>query len=206
MNPFITIIIPSLGRNSLDQAIESICNQETSQKWETIIVYDRSVEQIIEHRDFRIRSFYPEISGDQGALRNVGIAFARTKWIGFLDDDDTLTSDYVETIFNASHLFDVVRFWPTGASKLDLEIFRARGTYAYVAGITWAAKRDILFKNPFDTDGFGEDVRLIERLYHNPDINVGTIGNQLYNVKDSMKEKLLVPNGRLETKVIKWQE
>ena len=108
----ITFIIPSINRPSLINSIKSLLNQ-TNPNWECIIVYD-GVEGP-EFDDERIKTMKikkigkkGEGHGNAGLVRNEAIKIIETEWIAFLDDDDTINSNYVQTLFEKYLNFDFV--------------------------------------------------------------------------------------------------
>jgi glycosyltransferase involved in cell wall biosynthesis len=95
------IIIVYNGAEFLSDAIDSIIGQ-TTQGWELIIVDDGSTdssasiaEEYVAARPQQIRLVRHEDGRNHGmsAARNLGIAKARGKYIGFLDADDVWLSD-----------------------------------------------------------------------------------------------------------------
>ena len=131
--PLITFIIPTINRPSLRRSIDSLINQ-TFGNWRCILVFD-GVEKT-DFYDWRITSIsipktglFGSKHGQSGLVRNEGLKMAKTQWIGFLDDDDTLDKRYVETLFNKYFNYDVI-LWrmrykngsvapPKGNSKLE---------------------------------------------------------------------------------------
>jgi len=109
-NDYITIIIPSIGRETLKNSIQSLLNQ-TLNKWKAIIVYD-GCKNILDFdllNDIRI-SYYEIVKSNgiinqAGDVRNYGMQFVKSKWVGFLDDDDCLGKNYVEYFFKNCELF-----------------------------------------------------------------------------------------------------
>lgn len=95
----ITFIIPSIGKHTLQQTINSIENQ-TIVDWKAIIIFD-GVEPtlFIDNPKFSILKIDKNGVGKNGAgnVRNHGMKFVDTEWIAFLDDDDTIAPDYIET-------------------------------------------------------------------------------------------------------------
>jgi glycosyltransferase involved in cell wall biosynthesis len=98
----ITFIIPTIGKDTLKNSIESLENQ-TNQDWKAIIIFD-GLKPNIEITNPKITVLDVEKNGNggngAGAVRNYGMERVDTDWIGFLDDDDTLAPDYVETFYN----------------------------------------------------------------------------------------------------------
>lgn len=108
----ITFIIPSVNRPSLKKSVQSLLDQ-TNPNWECIIIYDGvDGEEFLDERikTIKIEKIGNSINngGQAGLVRNVGIKMVKTDWIGFLDDDDTISPYYVQTLFEKYTDFDVV--------------------------------------------------------------------------------------------------
>ena len=107
---YITIIIPSIGRETLKNSIQSLLNQ-TLNKWKAIIVYDgcKNILDLDLLNDRRLSYYEIEktngIINQAGDVRNYGMQFVKSKWVGFLDDDDFLGKNYVEYFFKNCELF-----------------------------------------------------------------------------------------------------
>ncbi len=96
MQEIITFIIPTIGRDTLLRTVNSLLNQ-SDPNWKAIVVCDGISN--ISFGDSRISSVNIEktgISNHAGAVRNFGIRMANTEWVAFVDDDDTLSSDYLK--------------------------------------------------------------------------------------------------------------
>ena len=101
---WITFIIPTIHRPTLRRAVRSLFEQ-TNPLWKAIIVFDgcQPDERVrAELSDVRIRILCIEKKGESnnsaGNVRNEGLALVDTEWVGFLDDDDILSSHYVECL------------------------------------------------------------------------------------------------------------
>lgn len=123
----INFVIPSLGRSTLTYSLKSLLDQ-TDPNWQCWVGFDGISEDQIEQKnlidDDRIHYLYfPEKlgasmhHGNAGLVRNSIISNIANdgKWIGFLDDDDTLSPYYVE-------LFNLEK----SASDFDCCVFRMR--------------------------------------------------------------------------------
>jgi glycosyltransferase involved in cell wall biosynthesis len=95
----ITFIVPTINRNSLNTAINSLLSQ-TNPNWNAIIVFDGI--PALNYNDDRISCIsIPKCgkSNHAGLVRNEAIKLVKTDWIGFLDDDDTIDKEYVNKFF-----------------------------------------------------------------------------------------------------------
>jgi glycosyltransferase involved in cell wall biosynthesis len=122
----ITFIIPTIGRTTLICTIESLLYQSV-RNWNAIIIFDGLKSTIDNIKDDRIKILEIEKTGNSingsGFVRNIGIKMANTKWIAFLDDDDTISQDYIETFYNELNLYpflDVLIF-RMGTQSVELE-------------------------------------------------------------------------------------
>lgn len=112
--PIISIIIPLYNQAAyVSSAIESVLGQSLSD-WELIIVDNGSEDGggaiAQSYSDPRIKLLnLPERSGGPGKPRNHGLNYAQGDWVLFLDADDTLESNHLET------LLDTAQEHPTAA-------------------------------------------------------------------------------------------
>ena len=112
----ITFIIPTIGRPTLQRTLDSI-RSNTNPSWEAIVMFD-GVEPTIKSGDGRIRIYRMNKVGVRnyaGRVRNYAISMASTPWVGFVDDDDTITPSYVSDLVD--HL---------SSSNPDVVIFRMK--------------------------------------------------------------------------------
>ena len=153
--PLITFIIPTQGtRDTLSRTLQSLLNQ-TDPEWLAIVVGDKTPDDfILPISDSRI-SFLKlnEKKGCNGNyagfVRNAGIDKVISPWIGFVDDDDSLTPDYVfivkEQELNTNLLIFKMKGGihhtpiPAGNSKYDLT--------AAGVGISFAVRKEFIDKN-----------------------------------------------------------
>jgi glycosyltransferase involved in cell wall biosynthesis len=161
----ITFIIPSITRESLTQSINSLINQ-TNPNWRCIIIYDGVDGKLF--NDPRIETINIDKIGGKssthgmsGLVRNEGLKLCKTEWIGFLDDDDTLHPDYVNTLFSKYYELDFI-IWRMKFS--DGLIIPRNDTISFAnVGISIAYKNkfDNLF---FDSNRDGEDFDFVKKL------------------------------------------
>lgn len=136
-----TFIIPSLDRPTLERAIDS-CRVQA---------------------EYLVGVDYQHVG--PAAMRNDLIRHAQTEWISFCDDDDTVTSDYVQ------RLNEEIEKNP----DVDLIYFRAYWaeyglmfpawpmTGGFGTGIFFSVKREIAMEFPF-LDEASEDQQFVDRI------------------------------------------
>jgi hypothetical protein len=117
---FISFIIPTIGRETLQRTVNSLLRQ-TDNDWNAIIIFD-GVEPNLQINDERLiiekidklgkiykHAKYGNIS-NAGFVRNTGFEFVDSEWIGFVDDDDIIYEDYVEKLKQEVDDFDLILF------------------------------------------------------------------------------------------------
>jgi glycosyltransferase involved in cell wall biosynthesis len=163
----ITFIIPSINRPSLLNAVKSLFFQ-TNPNWKCIIIYD-GVDGI-DFKDERIKILHiPKTglvgpsNGQSGLVRNKGIEICDTEWIGFIDDDDTINPNYVETLFNKYNEYDFVVWRMKYQNGIILPPFNLNELIFATVGISFCFKnkfKDLYFDNNRD----GEDFDFLMKL------------------------------------------
>lgn len=109
----VTIIIPiyNIEEELLRRCVKSVCEQ-TYSKLEIILVDDGSTDGTgslcdkLINEDLRI-TVYHKKNGGSSSARNLGIDNAKGEYIGFVDSDDYVDSDFVELMINAIHKYKV---------------------------------------------------------------------------------------------------
>jgi len=116
--PLVTFIIPTIGRSTLSQTLNSLVNQKNP-NWKAIVIFD-GVSPNIENKHPRIRFIETPKLGQghnsAGLVRNYGITFADTEWVAFLDDDDSVANNYINLFLSESHQYNLA----------DIIIFRMK--------------------------------------------------------------------------------
>jgi len=163
----ITFIIPSLARPTLQMTVNSLLNQ-TNPSWKCVIVYDGVDGPSFD--DDRITTLkitktgnHTKKLGESGLVRNVGIKMVDTDWIGFLDDDDTIDSKYVETLFEKYINYDFVVWRMKNTNGLVIPRWGNDNLVLNNVGISFCYKNkfnDLLF----DKNINGEDFYFVEKL------------------------------------------
>ncbi|MCL1614945.1 glycosyltransferase [Bacteroides sp. ET71] len=101
--PKISVIVPVYNVEPyLRQCVDSILNQ-TFTDFELLLVDDGSTDcsgaicDEYANRDFRVKVFYT-VNRGVSAARNLGIDKASAEWVTFVDSDDFVESDYLESL------------------------------------------------------------------------------------------------------------
>lgn len=105
--PIISIIVPIYDvEDYIDRCIESILNQ-TFKDFELILVDDGSPDNCPAicdkwaEKDSRVKVIHKPNGGLSDA-RNTGIDLVKTEWIMFIDSDDEIKSNALETLYNCA--------------------------------------------------------------------------------------------------------
>ncbi|MBQ8201329.1 MAG: glycosyltransferase family 2 protein [Clostridia bacterium] len=127
--PQVTVVVPVYNVAAyLDEAVGSVLAQ-TNTDWELILVDDGATDasgamcDAWISRDVRIRVIHKE-NGGLASARNAGLDMARGEWVLFLDGDDKLAPEALQTALAHSEGADVVafglaRFPESGTGWLD---------------------------------------------------------------------------------------
>ena len=97
-------IIPSIGRTSVKQAVESVLMQSLPQGEFEVIVVNDSGSSLLEaawQKSERVK-IINTYKRERSVARNTGAALARGKYLHFLDDDDWLVSDAYQHLWELS--------------------------------------------------------------------------------------------------------
>lgn len=164
----LSIVVPVYNHKEiLEECIMSLVNQKTKYNYEVILVDDGStdgadkiVKSIAEKFACVIAIF--QKNGGIGAARNTGINHARGKYLMFMDCDDTVHEDIIETLMDEAYAKDcdmvmaahnlvkekngqVTGVIPNVYSKFNLCGFKNGDKIMNLAGLPWAKvyKRDL---------------------------------------------------------------
>ena len=106
--PIISIIVPVYNTSSyLDKCLESLVNQ-TFNNIEIICINDASTDNSLSilqkwsRKDRRVKIIDSPINRKIGAARNLGIKAATGKYLGFVDSDDYVSSDFFKSLIELS--------------------------------------------------------------------------------------------------------
>lgn len=127
MKPFLTVIVPTIGRHTLRKTLESLALQPQAGELEVIVVQDihnrayLPLDVSLGARAFH-SIIYCEYDGGINAWghpqRNYAMQFAAGEWVATLDDDDVWRPDALDTIIRgvsgsdySFHIFKMQHVW-----------------------------------------------------------------------------------------------
>jgi glycosyltransferase involved in cell wall biosynthesis len=102
---FFSYIIPTIGRASLDTAVQSVLNQEFSRACFEIIVVNDSGTPLpqMKWQDYPCVKVIDTNKSERSFARNSGAAVARGKYLAFLDDDDWILPGALENFWQVAN-------------------------------------------------------------------------------------------------------
>ncbi len=144
--------MPTIGRSSLERALRSLVAQKDRQ-WNAIVVFD-NVKNQLPIKDRRIKAIYTDskigkrgINGEGGFVRNKAIPMIESVWTAFLDDDDSLTNNYVQMLKNENQALDLVIFRMKYKNGRALPRSRETRIIFTQVGISYAVKTNFIKTN-----------------------------------------------------------
>lgn len=169
MKPLFSIITPTYNRvGFLENTISSVFHQSYP-SWELVVIDDGSTDKTKElvggFKDKRIRYVYQSHQGPSAA-RNKGLESARGDWIAYIDSDNELFSNYLETMYSwITRYSHVLYALPKG--NRTLELYRNNTLVEIVDDSsdfpdTLSSKDIALRKIHFDINGFVHSRKIIE--------------------------------------------
>ena len=113
----IIFIIPTIGRKSLINSIDSIINLNGNYTWKILILFDGIKNNLINFNNKNVIIIEIEKCGNidkknnAGLVRNKGFDYILdnnidTKYIGFLDDDDCIHPDFIINLYEQNKTFN----------------------------------------------------------------------------------------------------
>lgn len=177
----ITFIVPSINRATLHFTLASLLNQ-TVQQWKAIILFDGCIpnKDVTKVMDANDRFLYLSVQklgehsngvrghGSAGLVRNIGMTLATTPWIGFVDDDDMLTPNYVASLKEELTLTPTCEFviFRMIVQGTILPPARCPSIGPGAVGISFCMKRSLFEKERVQfQQSQVEDYQLIKRVY-----------------------------------------
>lgn len=198
----LSIIIPVYNSERfLAKCLDSILNQQTQFDYEVICINDGSKDSSLQ-----ILNRYKELFSNKmvvvsqqnlgiSTTRNNGIAMAKGEFVGFLDNDDTVSPLYVEKIMQRARetgadiiqtAYDNVNtknelLWSVSKGDHVVDAGDTDGILAHTQGYIWGgALKKSLFKNVRFPMGFWYEDMITRLVMVRLAKRVATIGEPLY--------------------------
>lgn len=159
--PKISVIVPVYkGEKYIKECIDSILRQ-SFRDLELLLLDDGSPDgcgkicDFYASKDSRVRVFHQENQGINRTRRN-GVKVAKGEWISFVDDDDTLVGNALESLYGLHEETDLVigyPYEPKEKYELTLDDFKSNAITAKMfAPCPWAKlyKKELLSDDVFD--------------------------------------------------------
>lgn len=107
----ISIVMSAYNASAtINKAIDSVRSQSLTD-WELIIVNDASTDDtcniVLAYNDNRIKLINHSENLGAGLARRSGIEHIKGEWMTFLDSDDYISEEYLETLLFTTKIFDV---------------------------------------------------------------------------------------------------
>jgi hypothetical protein len=171
-NVFITFIIPTIGRISLIDTINSLF-ELNNKNWQALIILD-GIKNIFNFDDKRIKiieiekkGFHNNNKSNAGYVRNIGINYINnTEWFAFIDDDDYISPYYIDNLLdeiNKNNIFDVCVFRMAFEDKKIIPSLDCNGIVLNNVGINFSIKKNLAKEYKF-TNSNCEDYLLLKKL------------------------------------------
>lgn len=176
-----SIIIPCYNAEQyLPKLLDSALNQHTKYNYEIIAVDDGSKDGTLTLLNNYASRFpnlvvYHQDNAGISMARNKGIELAKGEYVGFADQDDCLSLDFIEILLNNARQYNAdmtqcgyIRLKPDDKSQewktpdCVLDIKDADGRFKYISGLMW---RSLYRKSCF------EKVRFPEHFFYEDMIN-----------------------------------
>jgi glycosyltransferase involved in cell wall biosynthesis len=179
---FLSYIIPTIGRSSLEAAVESVLAQDFSRAgFEVIVVNDSG--NSLPNEDWHASPCVRIINtyrSERSFARNSGAAVAQGTYIGFLDDDDWILPGALESFWqlanqypNAAWLFGGIRIvGERGEALGEINSGLTGNCFSQIMGGAWAPLQASIIQSRvfFEAGGFNplicgtEDEDLCRRI------------------------------------------
>jgi len=194
LEPLITFIIPSTGRKTITNTLNSLINQNNP-LWVARVGFDFISEEtkysLVLPDDKRITYiFYPHKLGAGrnygGIVRNTLIEDATTEWIGFVDDDDSLRPDYIDRFIEEKTSDNDLIMFRMSYDDKDEKVLPPLGVNIPIVnemGISFAIRKLFLYINNLRfVNHYCEDFLLLREIYNKGGI-IKFSDHITYNVK-----------------------
>lgn len=198
----LSLIVPVYNSESfLPKCLESLCGQKTNCHYEIICINDGSSDgslRVLEQfaKQYKNLKVYTQENRGISAARNKGIELSTGKYIGFIDNDDTVSFNYVQTLLDLARktnadiiqcgytekTHDGILLKETKVKEQVIEKADKRKLFKYVQGYVWSGcfKSD-MFENVRFPLGFWYEDMITRMLLMRISNKFAIVGESLYH-------------------------
>lgn len=191
---FFSVIIPTYNRaNLITTTIDSVLGQHHDH-FEVLLIDDGSTDNTRKlvtskyKNEERLQYFYKE-NGERGAARNYGIQQAKGNYLVFLDSDDSMLPDHLNTLEASIISSPNIYFFATkyklfnGASYISADIQKINeGSYDYLL---------LLKGNPFSCNFCVKNDPSVFKLFEE-ERSIAAFEDWLFLIENLFKNKILL--------------
>lgn len=210
-NIFFSYIIPTIGRRSLDVAVNSVLNQNFDRaRFDVIVVNDSGQSlPVAPWHDSRCVQIINTNKSERSFARNSGAAIAQGKYFAFLDDDDWILPGALESFWrlatqspNGAWLYGGIRIVDEqGRALAEINSRLTGNCCSQILGGTWAPLQASVIQSRvfFQVGGFNplicgtEDEDLCRRIAsigdfaNTPDVVACLFRGQMWNTSTNYR-------------------
>jgi glycosyltransferase involved in cell wall biosynthesis len=190
----VTVIIPSIGRATIERSLNSLLNMNNP-NWKALVGFDCVSDDIINNLNLPVdsRIIYHRLLEKKGGGNNYGggvrnflIDEAKTQWVCFLDDDDTFRPQYLDCFLEETKNIEMdCIVFRMSYHEEDIHVLpplNSTNPEPAQVGISFAVKKSFLDNNSLRfRNGEMEDFDLVHRIHAISKIKFSNF--IVYNVK-----------------------
>lgn len=204
----LSIIIPYYNANNIEEYTAELLftlEQQLTEEVEVILVDDGSPEPF-EMDGFPWVKVIRKENGGVSSARNRGLEEATGEYIAFIDADDMVSEDYIQTIFNKMPFDYLDMSWQSlpGGQQFDVRLYNDSDRLKNPSAVTRAFNRNAIGNVRFNENKkAAEDAQFIKEVCK-PEMKVAVATNYLYFYRTYTPNSLTkrFSTGDMETKRI----
>ena len=197
---FITFIIPTIGRESLNNAVNSLLKLQDTD-WKAIIIFDGIKNTFsFNHPNIecieieKVGVINKDLHNYAGYVRNIGFKYVKdTEWIAFLDDDDYIHEMYITYLkkeINNCPTIDVCLFRMINIKLNVIPLKEDNQIIKNHCGISFAIRKKISKNIIFENDKCEDYIYLKKAEYYGYTIVLSNYITYYINIKTKYNKKI----------------
>ena len=197
---FITFIIPTIGRESLNNTVNSLLKLQDTD-WKAIIIFDGIKNTFsFNHPNIecieieKVGVINKDLHNYAGYVRNIGFKYVKdTEWIAFLDDDDYIHEMYITYLkkeINNCPTIDVCLFRMINIKLNVIPLKEDNQIIKNHCGISFAIRKKISKNIIFENDKCEDYIYLKKAEYYGFTIVLSNYITYYINIKTKYNKKI----------------